>query len=56
MTLREFMIIDTSKLPRSSDKDLSRACPGYKYIYPDFLLIGSNGRGACAVQGESEPR
>ena len=44
MTLREFMIIDTIKLPRNSDKYLSRACPGDKYITPDFLM-GSSGKG-----------
>lgn len=55
-TLREFMIIDAIKLHRNSDQDLSRAYPGYKYIFPAFLLMGSNGRGACRVQGEREPR
>ena len=50
------MIISTINFPRNSNRGFPKACPGYKYITPDILLMASSGGGWCwDEQGWREP-
>ena len=39
------MIISTINFPRNRNRGFPKASPGYKYITPDILLMGSSGGG-----------
>ena len=50
------MIIATLNFPRNSNRGFPKACPGYKYITPDILLMGASGGGWWwGWQGWREP-
>lgn len=50
------MIIATLSFPRNSNRGFPKACPGYKYITPDILLMGASGEGWWwGGQGWREP-
>ena len=47
------MIINRIDFPRNSDRGFPKACPGYKYVTPDILLMGPReGR----AEGKTLPR